>query len=142
MTFCGAANVLICCETRERFAGLLLYCIRGMPNLSDSLITEHQVCLCHYLDVALLVEVLLFVKIDHVLVQMIGRLEILQKSPDTAVFPEPVLSNANVVQRILDSFVAQCLPSVMLEDSALKSYTGSSRLHTSDVTFRYTKKKS
>ena len=107
MTFGGAANVLICFEIRERFAGLLLYCIRGMPSLSDSLITEHQVCLCHYLDVALLVEVLLlFVEVDHVLVQLIQRLEILQTSLDIAVFPEPVLSNADVVHHILDSLVA------------------------------------
>ena len=47
------------------------------------------------------------------------RLEILQTSLNIAVFPEPVLSNADVAQHILDSVVAQCHPSVMLEDSVL-----------------------
>ena len=54
------------------------------------------------------VKVLLhFVEVDQHLVQrLIEQLEILLASLEVAVFPEPNLSNADVVQRILDSVVA------------------------------------
>ena len=39
--------------------------------------------------------------------------------PLLAVFSEPILSSADAVQHILDIVVAQCLPSVVLEDSVL-----------------------
>ena len=60
--------------------------------------------LCHYCDVVLLVEILLLsVEIDQFLVQrLIQQLEILQTSLDMAMLPEPILSGADVVQRILD----------------------------------------
>ena len=79
--------------------------IRGNPGLSDSLITDYQMLLCHFGDVVLLVEVLLlFVEVDQFLVQrLIEQLEILQTSLDIAVFPKPILSSADAVQRILDS---------------------------------------
>ena len=49
----------------------------------------------------------LFVKVDPFLVQrVIERLEILPTSLDVAVFPEPIQSSADVVQRILDFVVA------------------------------------
>ena len=60
---------------------------------------------------------LLFVDNDHFLVQ--EQLEILQTTLDIAVFPEPILSSADVVQRILDFDVASRLPSAVYEDSVL-----------------------
>ena len=76
--------------------------------MSDSLTIEHQVSLCHYCDVVLLVEVRrLFVEVDPFLVQrVIEPLEILPTSLDIGVFPEPIQSSADVVQRILDFVVA------------------------------------
>ena len=93
--------------------------IRGIPSLSDSLLIETQSVPCHFCDVVLLVVVLLlFVKVEQFLVQrLIAQLEILQTSIDMFVFPEPVLSSADVVQHILDFVVAKRLPSVVLEDS-------------------------
>ena len=77
--------------------------------------------LCHYCDVVLLGEVLLlFVEVYQFLVQrLIEQFEILQTSLDIVVFPEPILSSADVVQRILDSVVAKRLPCAVLEDSVL-----------------------
>ena len=73
--------------------------------------------LCHHCDVVHIVEVLLpSVEVDQLLVQRsIEQLEI-QASLDIAVFPEPILSSADVVQRILDFVVAERLPCVVHED--------------------------
>ena len=50
---------------------------------------------------------LLIVEVNQFLVQrLIGQLEILRASLDFAVFPEPILSNANVVPRILHTVLA------------------------------------
>ena len=91
--------------------------IRGIPGLSDSSMME-QLLLCHHCGVVLIVEfMLLDVEVDQFLVQrLIEQLEILQ-TLDIAVFPAPILSSADVVQRILDSVVAERLPRVVLEDS-------------------------
>ena len=69
---------------------------------------QYQISLCHHCDASLLAEVrLLSVEVDQVLVlRLIQQVEILHSSLDIAVFPEPILSSANVVQRILDSVVA------------------------------------
>ena len=71
-----------------------MFWIHGIPSLSDSLILEHQILLCHDFDVVLLVEgLLLFVEAVQFQVQrLIEQLEILQTSLDIAVFPEPTLS--------------------------------------------------
>ena len=73
-----------------------------------------QIMLCHYCDVVLLVGVLpLFVKVGQLLVrQQTVQFEILQTSLDIAVFPEPNLSRADVVQHLLD-FVPKRLPRVV-----------------------------
>ena len=91
--------------------------------MSDSLILEHQFLLCHNFDVVLLGEVLLlFVGVIQFLVQQpIEQFEIIQESLDIAVFPEPVLSKAHVVQHILGSVLAKRLPHVVLEDSVLNT---------------------
>ena len=73
-------------------------------------------------DVVLLAGVLpLFAEVDHFLVQqLVEQFDMLQTSPEIALFPEPILSNAYVVQRILDVAVAKRLPSVVLEDSSVR----------------------
>ena len=56
------------------------------------------------------------VEVDQFLVQrLVEQLEI-PASLDIAVFPEPILSSADVVQRILDFVVAQRLPCVVHGD--------------------------
>ena len=82
--------------------------IHGIPDLSDFLFVWHQLSLWHYFVVVLLVEVLfLFVEVVQFLVQrLIGQLGILQTSLNIAVFPEPILSGADVVHRIVDFVVA------------------------------------
>ena len=64
--------------------------------------------LWHYFAVVLFGEVLHpFVDVVQFLVQWLNQqFEILQTFLDIAVFPEPILSNADVVQRILDFDVA------------------------------------
>ena len=96
------------CITRELIAGLLMSWICGTPGLSESLIIEPRILLCHGCGVVLLVEVLfLFAEVDHFLVhRLIEQIEILQTSLDIAVFPEPILSSADVVQHLLGSVVA------------------------------------
>ena len=81
--------------------------ICGTPCLSDSFVIEPQFLLCHFGDVVLLVDFrLLSVEVDQFLVQLlIEQLEIPQTSLDI-VFPEPSLSCADSVQRILDFVVA------------------------------------
>ena len=79
--------------------------------LSDSIIASCSVII---FNVVLLVEVPLFlVEVDQFLVQrLIEQLEILQTSLDIAVFPEPILSSADVTQHTLEFVVVQRLPSV------------------------------
>ena len=74
---------------------------------------EPQILLFHYSEAVLLARVLpLFDEVEQFLVQpLIEQLEI--------AFPEPILSSADVVQRIIDFVYAQRLPSVLLEDSVL-----------------------
>ena len=81
---------------------------------------DTQILLFHC-DVVLLAGVLpLFVEVDQLLVQHpIEQFEILQTSLDILVFPEPILSSADVVQHILDFVVATRLPCVVLEDPIL-----------------------
>ena len=88
---------------RELFADFVMSCIHGIQDFSDS--ENLLLCRC---DLVLLVEVLLLsVEVDQFLVQLlIELLEILQASLDVAVFPEPILSSADVVQRMLDFVVA------------------------------------
>ena len=50
-------------ENREFFAGLLMSWVHGSPSLPEFHIVEHQFLLCHYCDVALLVEVHFFVEV-------------------------------------------------------------------------------
>ena len=92
----------------------------------NSPITKPRIMLCHCCRVVLLITILLlFVAVDQFLVQrLIERLEILQTSLDIAVFPEPILPGADVVQQN----VAWRLPSVVLDDfsSVRESYTCSS----------------
>ena len=60
----------------------------------------------------------LFVEVDQFLVQQpIEQFEILQTFRDIAVFPEPILSSADVVQHILDFAAAKRVPRVVLDDS-------------------------
>ena len=68
--------------------------------------------------------------------QSIELIEILEAFLDIAVFPEPILSSADVVQHMLDVIVAKRLPRVVIEDSGLyvESYNCSSHIHTSAVT--------
>ena len=77
---------------------------------------EHHILLCHFCDVALLVEVrLLFVKVAHLLVQQpIEQFD--HQFLVVALFHEPILSSAGVVQSIIDRDVALRLPGVVLED--------------------------
>ena len=71
--------------------------------MSDSSITEHQFSICRYCDVVFLVEILiLFVEVDELSSGLTEQLEIILTSLDIAVFPEPILSNADVVQRVVD----------------------------------------
>ena len=49
----------------------------------------------------------------------IEQLKILQTSLDFTVFPEPILSSADVVQHILDFVVAKRLPRVVIEGPVL-----------------------
>ena len=61
-----------------------------------------------------------FVEVDQFLVQQpIEQFEILQTLLDIAVFPEPILSSADVVQHIIDVVLAERLPRGALEDSVL-----------------------
>ena len=64
--------------------------------------------LFQYFDVVPLVRVLpLFVEVDQFLVQQpIEQFDILQTFFDVAVFPEPILSSADVVPHILDFVLA------------------------------------
>ena len=80
-----------------------------------------QSLLCPFCDLVLLVVVLLlFVEVDQFLVQqLIERFDILRTSLGIAVIPEPILSSADAVHRILDFVVAWRLPRVVLEDSVL-----------------------
>ena len=72
----------------------------------DSSIIQHRILLCHLFDVLLVEGLLFFVKVIQFLVQwLVEQLEILQTSLDVAVFPESMLSSADVVQRILDFVV-------------------------------------
>ena len=89
--------------------------------MSNSLIKESRILLCHCVGVVFLVEVLLpFVEVDQFLVQrLIEQLKVLQTSLDIAVFPEPIVSSADVTQRSLDFVAAERLPSVVHEDSVL-----------------------
>ena len=68
--------------------------------------------ICHYFDVVLLVEVLLLsVDVNQFLVhRLTEQLDILQTFLDIVVFPEPILSSADVAQRVLDFVVASRLP--------------------------------
>ena len=68
---------------------------------------ESVILLFHYFDVVPFVRVLLlFVEVDQFLVQQpIEQFDILQTFFDIAVFPEPILSSADVVQHILDFFL-------------------------------------
>ena len=75
--------------------------------MSDSFKTGHQFLLSDDFDVMLLVEVLLlFVEVVQFLVQRLIGLEIVQTPLDLALFPEPILSSAHVVQHLLDIVVA------------------------------------
>ena len=59
----------------------------------------------------------LLVEVDQFLVQWLNQqLEILQTFLNIAVFPERILSSADVAQHILDLFVAKRLPRVVHED--------------------------
>ena len=109
------------CEIRTLFAGLLMSLIRRTPRSSDSFVIVQQILLCQNCVVELIVEVLdLSDEVDQYLVQrLIEQLGILQTSLDFAVFPEPILSSADVAQLILDTVVAKRLPTVLLEDSVL-----------------------
>ena len=68
--------------------------------------------LCQNCDVVLHeANFLLFVEVDQCLVQrLIEQFDILETFLDVVVFPEPILSNADVVQRIHDFVVAKRLP--------------------------------
>ena len=59
------------------------------------------------------------------------QFEIIQTFLDIAVFPEPILSNADVVQRIVGFVVAKRLPRVVLEDSVL--YAGRIIAHLASI---------
>ena len=98
-------------------ATLTCWCL---VSLSDSFLKKPQSLLCHYFDVAFLVKILLLcVQVVQFLVQWLNeQLEILRKSLGIAVFPEPTLSRADVVQHILD-FVAVRLPNAVHEDWVL-----------------------
>ena len=77
---------------------LLVFWCPGFVGFQVCLISwiiEHQILLCHYFDVVLLVEVMvLCVEFDQLLVQpLVEQLEILQTSLDIAVFLEPILSS-------------------------------------------------
>ena len=78
------------------------------PSIVRFIDTEHQILLGHDCGVVLPVQILLLiVDVDQCLVQQpTEQLGILQTSLDNAVFPEPILSSADVVQRILDFVVA------------------------------------
>ena len=83
--------------------------IRGIPCVSGFLKTEPSISLGHCCDVVLLVEdLLLFVEVVQfpVVQRLIEQLEILQASLVIAVFPEPMLSGADVAQHIIDFVVA------------------------------------
>ena len=77
--------------------------------------------LCHCCVVVLLVEIHhLFVQVDQLLVlQPFGQFEILRTSLEIAVFSEPILSCADIVQHTLDCVAAKRLPRAMLEDSSV-----------------------
>ena len=63
---------------------------------------------------------LLFLDVDQFLVQRLtDQFWILQTSLDIVVFPEPILSSADDVQRILGLVVARRLPRVVLEDTVM-----------------------
>ena len=81
--------------------------IVGFQFLSDSLRIEHQILLCHDCHVVRLEKfLLLFVEVDQFLVQrLIEQLGTLQASLEIALLPEPILSYADVVQRIIDYVV-------------------------------------
>ena len=69
------------------FAVLVMSCIHGIPSLPGSFVIEHHFSLCHYCDVALLVEVLLLsVEVDLNFGRTVVQLEIRQASRDVAVF--------------------------------------------------------
>ena len=94
--------------------------ICGTPGLSESSTTVPQILLCHYCDFVLLGVILLFVEVDQFLVQqLIEHFVILETSLDIDLFPEPILSSADVVQRTLDSVVAKRPPRFVLESSVL-----------------------
>ena len=62
----------------------------------------------------------LFVQVDQLLVlQPIGQFEILRTSLEIAVFSEPILTCAHVVQHTLDCVAANRLPRAMREDSSV-----------------------
>ena len=62
----------------------------------------------------------LCVEVDQCVVQQpIEQFEILETFLEIAVFPEPILSNADVVQHILDFVVVKRLPRAVLDDSNL-----------------------
>ena len=109
------------CARSELFLGLVMSWVHGVSGLSESLTMEHLFSLFHYRDVVLPVQDLLFfVEVDQFLVhRLIEQLEILVTSLDIVVFPEPILSSAGVVQRVLDSVVAERLPSAVHGDLVL-----------------------
>ena len=95
------AIALFRCVTWELNAGLPMYWNRETLGLSDSCMIEPQK-ICHHVDVVRLVVVLaLSVEVDQFPMQQpIEQFEILQTSLDIAVFPEPILSSADVVPRV------------------------------------------
>ena len=89
--------------------------------MSDSRAKEPQHVLCHCCVVVLLVEINhLFVQVDQLLVlQPIGQFEILRTSLEIALFCEPILSCADVVQHTLHCVAAKRIPRAMIEDSSV-----------------------
>ena len=82
---------------------------------------EPRILHCHDCGVVILVRVHLFlVEVAQFLFQQpIEQFENLLTFLDIAVFPEPILSSADVVQHILDSVVMKRRPRVVLGDSVL-----------------------
>ena len=107
-------SLIVCCPSYV----LDLWVTSSFP---DSWTIEPQFLPFHYYDVVLLVIVLpLFVEVAQFLVQQPNKqLEILQAFLDIVEFPEPVLSSADLAQRILDLVVLKRLPRVVLQNSVL-----------------------
>ena len=93
---------------RELCAGFVMSWIHKSPGLSDSRIIEHLFALCHCCEVVLLVEAPLLFFRNRSISGPAGdsAARILETSIDIAVFPEPILSSADVDQRSLHVVVA------------------------------------